>query len=82
VSVLTTNKLTSKTGHARQAGQGMTEYILIVAIVAVLSIAAVTVFGDQLRALFGYSTEQLGGDDTATIEQIDTSGTINKKLGD
>ncbi|MCL2875688.1 MAG: pilus assembly protein [Betaproteobacteria bacterium] len=33
----------------RQAGQGMTEYIIIVAVIAIGSIAVYTYFGDALR---------------------------------
>ena len=73
------SQLTSTGGTA---GQGMTEYILIVAIVSVLSIAALTAFGDQVRALFAYATESIGGNQNAQLEQIDTAGTIKKQLGD
>lgn len=45
----------------RQRGQGMTEYIIIVALVAVMSIAVVTIFGDNVRALFGASANALAG---------------------
>ena len=34
---------------SRQAGQGMTEYIIIVAVIAIGSIAAYSYFGDTLR---------------------------------
>lgn len=43
-------------------GQGMTEYILIVALIAIATIGVVTVFGDQLRALFGMSADALAGE--------------------
>lgn len=43
-------------------GQGMTEYILIVALVAIATIGVVTAFGDQLRALFGMSADALAGE--------------------
>jgi pilus assembly protein Flp/PilA len=65
-----------------EIGQGMTEYILIVAVVAVLSIGALTAFSNQLQELFAWTTNMLGGDDTVQLQQIDTSNTINKKLGD
>lgn len=45
----------------RQRGQGMTEYIIIVAVVAVLSIGIVVNFGDQIRNLFNVSTDVIGG---------------------
>jgi Flp pilus assembly pilin Flp len=46
--------------HAR--GQGMTEYIIIVALVAISSIAAVTIFGDDVKVLFGMSSDALSGE--------------------
>lgn len=49
----------------RQRGQGMTEYIIIVAVVAILSIGIMTKFGDQLRSLFKTSAEQIAGDEDA-----------------
>ncbi len=45
-----------------QRGQGMTEYIIIVALVAIGAIAVVTIFGDNIRALFGTSANALTGD--------------------
>ncbi len=45
----------------KQRGQGMTEYIIIVAVVAVLSIGIVVRFGDQIRNLFNVSADQMGG---------------------
>lgn len=42
-------------------GQGMTEYIIIVAVVALLTLGIVIKFGDQIRNLFVVSTDQLGG---------------------
>lgn len=35
--------------HARQTGQGMTEYIIILAVIAISSIFVYTQFGDTLR---------------------------------
>ena len=48
-------------------GQTTAEYILIVVLVAVLSIGIITIFGNQIRALFGYSTKQMAGEDDATL---------------
>jgi len=41
--------------------QGMTEYIIIVALIAIAAIAVVTLFGDKIRELFKGSTEKLSG---------------------
>ena len=54
-------------------GQTTAEYAIIVALVAVSSIAIILIFSDQIRNLFKSETEQLGGDDTATTE-VETVG--------
>lgn len=46
----------------RQAGQGMTEYIVIVALIAVAAIGVVTVFGDNVRQLFATAAGGLAGE--------------------
>jgi hypothetical protein len=45
----------------RQSGQGLTEYIIIVFLVAVGTIGVVGIFGDDIRALLGASGEALAG---------------------
>jgi Flp pilus assembly pilin Flp len=70
--------------HSRR-GQATTEYILIVVLVAILSIGIITIFGDSIRDLFRVSAEQLGGDDTARIDDSVTSGAkgeVQKSIGD
>ena len=65
-------------------GQSTTEYIIIVVIVAVLSIAIITIFGKQIRSLFGYSAKQLAGHSDATPQDM-TGGAddeVDKGLGD
>lgn len=42
-------------------GQGMTEYILIVFLVAVAVLGMVGIFGNQVRTLFGMSADALAG---------------------
>lgn len=44
-----------------QRGQGMTEYVIVVALIAVAAIGVVTVFGDNVRNLFATSAEALAG---------------------
>jgi Flp pilus assembly pilin Flp len=41
-------------------GQGMTEYILIVALIAVVAIVAVKMFGTQIKELFTSSSKKIG----------------------
>jgi pilus assembly protein Flp/PilA len=47
----------------KNRGQGMTEYIIIVALIAIAAIGVITLFGDNIRRLFGMSADALGGDD-------------------
>jgi len=42
-------------------GQTVAEYALIVALVAIASIAMLTLFGNQLRGMYRYMIEQLAG---------------------
>ncbi len=53
---------------ARRRGQGMTEYIIIVVVVALLTLVIVTKFGDQIRNLFITSGERLAGDSSSSVE--------------
>jgi Flp pilus assembly pilin Flp len=48
------------------SGQGMTEYIIIVALIAIAAIGVVTVFGTNIRQIFGASTQALSGNRNAT----------------
>ncbi|MDR2881230.1 MAG: hypothetical protein LBV29_04960 [Azoarcus sp.] len=48
---------------AKQAGQGMTEYIIIVAVIAVGSIAVYSYFGDTLRNQTAAAAVALSGHD-------------------
>ena len=47
----------------KQLGQGMTEYIIIVALIAITAIAAYGFFGDTLRSQLGGMAEELSGKD-------------------
>lgn len=55
----------------RNRGQGMTEYIIIVALIAIAAIGVITLFGDNIRRLFGMSADALGGD--SNIAQRNTT---------
>lgn len=57
----------------KQLGQGMTEYIIIVALIAIAGIAAYGFFGDTLRSQTGaIATELAGQDGTAAKTQAAT----------
>ena len=45
----------------KQLGQGMTEYIIIVALIAIAAIAAYGLFGDVVRNQVGGMASELGG---------------------
>jgi len=49
-----------------ETGQGMTEYIIIVALIAISCIAVVTIFGDNIRKIFGASVNALANSATAS----------------
>ena len=68
----------------KKKGQGMTEYIIIVALIAVAAITVVTAFGNQIRELFFTSGKQLAGDSSSQIEDRmgDEADAVEKKLDD
>lgn len=55
-------------GLKSREGQTTAEYAIIVALVAVSSIAVILIFGDQIRNLFASETGQLGGDSSSVTE--------------
>ncbi len=66
--------LSTRNGR-RQRGQGMTEYIIITALIAIAAIAAVTFFGGTVRAQIGAMGKELGGTDaSSTINRATTQG--------
>ena len=60
----------------KQLGQGMTEYIIIVALIAIAAIAAYGFFGETLRSQVGGMAEELAGNDGSTAV-----GTAQKAAG-
>jgi len=61
-------------------GQGMTEYIIIVALIAIAAIGIYTLFGKQIREVVGAISGQLGGETDDKSEKIDTSGQRGKDI--
>ena len=51
----------------KQLGQGMTEYIIIVALIAIAAIAVYTLFGDIVREQTGGMAAELAGRDGKDI---------------
>ncbi|HEX4620324.1 MAG TPA: hypothetical protein VH208_02050 [Myxococcaceae bacterium] len=60
-------------------GQGMTEYIIIVALIAIAAIAVVTLFGDNIRKLFGASANALAGSTNVSSNASTASQSVNKR---
>ncbi len=56
----------------QQMGQGMTEYIIIVALIAIAAIAVYNLFGDTVRGQVGDMAAELGGQNSA--DQAATTG--------
>ncbi len=52
----------------KQIGQGMTEYIIIVALIAIAAIAAYSLFGDTVRSQVGGMAAELGGQDSTASQ--------------
>ena len=62
-----------------ESGQGMSEYLIIVALVAVAAIGVVTVFGRDIRELFSGTTSSLAGNQ-ATNTAVKANVKANKNL--
>jgi len=62
-------------------GQGLTEYIIIVALVAVAGIGIVNIFGNQLRNQFYTIVKAMSGSQTGAVESLAESAKTetNKK---
>ena len=63
----------------RQRGQGMTEYIIITALIAIAAIGVITLFGDNIRKLFGISAEALAGTSSITNDGCLRNPALEKK---
>ncbi len=76
-------------GKFKQLGQGMTEYIIIVALIAVAAITVYGFFGDTIRGQVGAVTAELAGEDGAAAAGAATAagtaggaeGQVSKDLG-
>ena len=67
----------------RKSGQTMVEYIIIVVIIAIATIAIFGVFSDTIREKLGGAVVELGGDDSAKQDALDTeSKDWLKELGE
>jgi len=57
-----------------RSGQTTAEYAIIVALVAVCSIAVIMIFGNQIRNLIGAEADQLSGQNTNVTPNTQGSG--------
>lgn len=51
--------------HRNQRGQGMTEYIIVVALIAIAAIGVYTAFGKTLRGQMAVTAQSLAGKSTS-----------------
>ncbi|HUJ24628.1 MAG TPA: hypothetical protein VLW85_01315 [Myxococcales bacterium] len=63
-----------------QSGQGMSEYLIIVALIAIAAIGVVTVFGRDIRSLFSDTTNSLAGNVQNTNSGVKANVKTNKSL--
>ncbi len=61
-------------------GQTTAEYAIIVALIAVSSIAIILIFGDQIRSLFAGEAQRLASDEEVQVEDM-TGGADSAKQG-
>jgi len=62
----------------RITGQGMTEYIIVVALIAIAAVAAVSYFGSAVQAQFSNLGQELMGEESST----DAAGTAASEAAD
>lgn len=71
---------TFKTFFRSESGQGLSEYLIIVALIAIAAIGVVTVFGRDIRELFAGTTDALAGNQaTNTAQKANVSRTKGLK---
>jgi pilus assembly protein Flp/PilA len=65
-----------------QSGQGMTEYLIIVALISIAAVGVVTVFGNDIRQLFSAATGTLDGQaSTANTQKAQVKAKTLKNFG-
>ncbi len=74
----------------REAGQGMTEYLIVVALIAISAIAVFSLFGQTMRHQVAGIAAELSGQDSSTnvsnakstASDANSKGTVQKTMGD
>ena len=77
ISINTTSQ-TSRKSPRRIRGQGMTEYIIVVALVGLAAVVAVGFFGDAIQGQFGAMGGALSGDAGAFADGVKASNEAGK----
>lgn len=80
----------NRLGKSRQRGQGMTEYIIIVALIAIAAIGVFTFFGGTIRAQIAGMSKELAGQDSSSersqastwADKASAQGSAQKGLAD
>ncbi len=70
----------TKKNLRKSRGQGMTEYIIIVALIAIAAVGVVTVFGNNIRSLFGASAKVLSGENASNDAKAAPKETLKKNM--
>src|SRR4051794_9883824 len=65
--------------QSNRRGQGMTEYIIIVSLIAIASIGVTTLFGNNVRSLMGMAADALAGGDNIANRAAHSSDAVEKK---
>ena len=67
--------------YRNRRGQGLTEYVIVVALVAIAAIGIVNIFGNQLRNQFSTIITAMSGSSKAKVESLadDAQKETNKK---
>jgi Flp pilus assembly pilin Flp len=69
--------------HIRnQSGQGMTEYIIIVALIAIAAIAGFSYFGQTVRHQTAAMSESLAGDEGKAAGEVKLAGSSADSAAD
>jgi pilus assembly protein Flp/PilA len=70
--------------YRNQVGQGTSEYIVVVALIGIAAIGVVSLFGENLRAIFAGAANALAGNTNERIksQQAHQRHTRKKTLGD
>jgi Flp pilus assembly pilin Flp len=65
----------------RKSGQGMTEYIIIIAIIAIGAILIVGLFGKQIKTTFTGMGKSLAGENDGAADASATAGEMDTEQG-